>query len=165
MVIFMAKKLVIMPPSFRRRKSDEPLPAIEMYNGVLYQVLRANMPREKIVDVVILTEDLELIPANKRISYRPPKGERKWSGIKFEVSEDVIKKNLEFLKELFEKGDYDEVFVALGRNWRRAIQGIEELAKEKRLKVVYITGRGLGPYEAALKRWLRSLGEGGNGKD
>lgn len=160
MVIPMGKKLVIMPPSFRRRKSDEPLPAIEMYNGVLYQVLRANMPKGSVVDVVILTEDLELIPANRKISYRPPKGEKRWSGIKVEVSEDTIKKNLEFLKGLFEKGDYDEVFVALGRKWRKAIQGMEELAKEKGIKVVYITGKGLGPYEAALKRWLRSIGGG-----
>ena len=153
----MAKKLVIMPPSFRRRKSDEPLPAIKRYNGVLYQVLLANMPKTG-VDVVILTEDLELIPADKKIPYKPPKGEKRWSGFSLETPDDVTEKNIKFLKELFEKGDYDEVFVALGRKWRKAIQGIEELAKEKGIKVVYISGRGLGSYEASLKRWLKSIG-------
>ena len=68
----MAKKLVIMPPSFRRKKSDKPLPAIDMYDGVLYRVLRRNMPKEGL-DVVILTEDMQLIFGSEKIPYRPPK--------------------------------------------------------------------------------------------
>ncbi len=157
----MSRKLVIMPPSFRRKKSDRMLPAIEMYNGVLYQVLKANMPKEG-VDVVILTENLELIPSWKEIPYRPPKGEKRWSGfaLKEEVSEEIIRRNLQFLKELFEKGEYDEVFIALGRGWRQAIKGIDDLAKERGIKITYISGKGLGFYEASLKRWLNQLKEG-----
>lgn len=157
----MPRKLVIMPPSFRRKKNDTPLPAIEMYDGVLYHVLRANMPKRDIIDVVILTEDLELIPGDKKISYKPPKGGKGWSGFspKDEIPKRVIEKNLQFLKKLFEKNEYDEVFVALGRRWRKAIAGIEDLAKEKGIKLTFISGRGLGPYEASLKKWLNSVRE------
>ena len=156
----MAKKLVIMPPSFRRKKSDKPLPAIDMYDGVLYRVLRRNMPKEGL-DVVILTEDMQLIFGSEKIPYRPPKGNKRWTGyVKEEISEEVINRNLEFLRQLFDVKNYDEVFVALGRRWRKAIKGIEQLANEKKIKISFISGKGLGFYESSLKKWLKSIGGG-----
>ena len=141
--------------------SKERLPAVEMYDGVLYQVLRANIPKEG-VDVIILTEELELISGDARVSYKPPKGDRRWSGFSpVKVPEDVVRRNLEYLKKLFESGKYDEVFVALGRHWRGAIAGIDELAKKMGVRVLYISGKGLGSYQASLKRWLKSISSKG----
>lgn len=155
----MKRKLVIMPPSYRRKISDKKLPAVEMYDGVLYQVLRSNVPKEG-VDIVILTEELKLIRGNTKVPYKPPIGKKTWSGYgPVNIPEEAVKQNLEYLRKLFESGEYDEVFVALGMSWRRAIAGIDELAKKMGIKVVYISGRGLGLYQASLKRWLKSISE------
>jgi len=159
MVIVMRKKLVIMPPSYKRKMSGGVLPAIEMYDGVLYRVLRANMPKEG-VDVVILTEELQLISGDARVPYKPPAGKRGWSGYgPASIPEEVVKQNLEYLRTLLESRKYDEVFVALGERWRGAVRGIDKIAKEMNIKVSYIHGGGLGPYQASLKRWLESIGE------
>ncbi len=148
----MARKLLIMPPSYRRRTEPD-LPAIERYDGVLYRVLRRNL-KSKDVDILVLTEDLKLVWGNEKLPYKKPKGD-KWSGYKpQDIPDDTVKKNMEFLKEVLEKGNYDEVFVALGEKFRKAIGDLEKVTN---VRVTYIEGRGLGPYAQCLKEWLKKV--------
>jgi|Deesub1362B_J571_1020462.scaffolds.fasta_scaffold00363_10 hypothetical protein len=150
----MAKKLLIMPPSYRRRPDTKPLPAIKRYDGVLYRVLRRNLKSDN-VDILVLTEDLELVWADEELPYKRPKGEDNWSGFgPKDVPAEVVERNVEFLKKVFEK-DYDEVFVALGEKFRKAIGEIEKITDAK---VTYISGKGLGPYAQCLKAWLEKVG-------
>ena len=53
----MVKKLLIMPPSYRR-KTDPDLSAIERYDGVLYRVLKKNLKSSN-VDVLVLTDNFK----------------------------------------------------------------------------------------------------------
>lgn len=149
----MAKKLLIMPPSYRRR-TDPDLSAIERYDGVLYRVLRRNLKSSN-VDVLVLTDELKLVWGDEKLPYKKPKGER-WSGYGPEnIPESVIKENLEFLKSILESRDYDEVFVALSEKFRKAVEGLENISN---VKITYIRGKGLGPYAQHLKKWLESVG-------
>jgi len=150
----MARKLLIMPPSYRRRIEPD-LPAIERYDGVLYRVLRRNLKSDK-VDILVLTEDLKLVWGNEKLPYRKPEGDR-WSRYgPQDIPDNVVKKNIEFLKKVLEKGDYDEVFVALGEKFRKAIGDLEKITN---VRVTYIKGRGLGPYAQCLKEWLKKMSE------
>jgi len=148
----MARKLLIMPPSYKRRTEPD-LPAIERYDGVLYRVLRRNLKSDN-VDILVLTEDLKLVWGNEKLPYKKPKGDR-WSGYGPEdIPDKVVKNNMAFLKKVLEKGDYDEVFVALGEKFRKAIGDLEKITN---VKVTYIRGRGLGLYAQCLKAWLEKV--------
>jgi hypothetical protein len=125
----MSRKLLIMPPSYRRKSDAKPLPAIERYDGVLYRVLRRNLKSDK-VDVLVLTEDLELVWAEDQLPYKKPK-EDSWSGFgPKDVPKEVVKRNVEFLKKIFEK-EYDEVFVALGRNLEKLLVILKKLPMQR----------------------------------
>ena len=151
-------KLLIMPPSYRRNTSEKELPALQRYDGVLYRVLRKAL-REKTLedlDILILTEDLRLVKAEEKIPFKPPIGQ-KWSGWgPAEIPDKVKEDNLEFLKKLSSTRKYDEIFIALGMKFRKAIEGIENIFPKT--KIIYIQGRGLGEYAKMLKEWLEEMG-------
>ena len=86
--------------------------------------------------------------------YKRPKGEGNWSDFRpKDVPTKIVEKNVEFLKKVFEK-NYDEVFVALGEKFRKAIGDLEKFTN---VKISYISGKGLGSYAHCLKTWLEKI--------
>lgn len=150
-------RLLIMPPSYRRKYTPNLLPAIERYDGILFRVLRKFLEKHKPkdLDIIILTEDLELIDANTPLPPKTPiKGKTKWLPEK--IPNEKIEKNLKFLKNLAEKKQYSEIFVALSLKMRKALRGVETIFPNS--KVIYIEGKGLGDYARHLKQWLGTSG-------
>lgn len=146
------KKLLIMPPSFKRKLKPKLLPAIERYDGVLYRILRRNMP-SKGLDILILTDNMKLVWSSEMLPYKEPKGKR-WSGFgPKRISEETVKRNLTFLKNILEQENYSEIFIALGKRLRGAVKGIETIS---RTKISYIQG-GLGFQSHMLKTWLNKI--------
>ncbi len=151
-------RLLIMPPSFRRRQGARTL--IDMYDGVLYRVLRAHLRPD--VDVLILTDKLELKPAETRTRYKPPLrmsdrelDTRRWER---EIPPEVSALNQEELRSylgnrMSEGVKYDEIFVAVGRTLRKALGDVSAIAGEFGIRVRYISGP-LGKQARMLKEWL-----------
>lgn len=145
------KKLLILGSSYRRKSDPEPMPAIERYDGVFYRVARKYLPKKNI-EVTILTDDLQLISGSKKILYTPP---TPWAGsTKINYNSDYIEKRLISNKELLRKmcrdEDFDEIFVAIGIIYRRALPNFDEF----NCKVILPRG-GLGPTAKSLKEWLQ----------
>jgi len=84
-------KLLILGPSYRRNPSPDPLPAIERYDGLFYRIVRKYVDklREKDVDVITITEDLDMIAPETKISYKPPVGDR-WRSLPL-MEKDPVK--------------------------------------------------------------------------
>ena len=155
-------RLLIMPPSFRRRQGARTL--IDMYDGVLYRVLRAHLRPD--MDILILTDKLELKSAKTRARYRPPLrmsnrdlDTRRWER---EIPPDIAARNQEELRSYLrnkasEGVEYDEMFIAVGGALRKALGDVDTIAKEFGIRVRYISGP-LGKQARMLKEWLLSGG-------
>ena len=52
----MAKRLLILGPSFRRNRRDESLPALERYDGIFFRVARRYLGEVKDVDVIVMRD-------------------------------------------------------------------------------------------------------------
>ena len=145
-------KLLIIGPSYRRIEKEGLIPAIERYNGVFYRVTRKNNKNKDLL-IFVLTEDLELIDAASKIPYRSPKGED-WKKTKnpdhtSKYIEKMKGKNTLTLKKILDQGTIDEIFIAAGAIFRRALPTLDYFKG----KIILPRG-GIGPTAKLLKDWL-----------
>ena len=145
-------KLLILGPSFRRNADPQLLPAIERYDGIFYKIVRKYMDkiRKKGIDILILTEDLDLIPPETLLPYNPPIGE-KWTSISphKHLKEIKCKKIQEKLIKLLKTKHYDEIFIALNRHYRKLLPDLTPYTKH-----ILSNFKGIGPKAQALKKWI-----------
>jgi len=144
-------KLLILGPSYRRNTSPEPLSAIERYNGLFYRIIENNMDkvREKRVDIITVTEDLEVVTPETKLPYKPPTG----SGWRILTPatrdpEKIGKLRSQILKIVKNK-EYDEVFIALNKHYQQLLPDLTPHTKK-----VIAGFKGLGAKAKALKEWL-----------
>ena len=146
-------KLLILGSSFKRCQDKEMMAAINRYDGVFFQVARKNLKNND-AGILILTEDLELIDANCEIPYKSPMG-RDWK-IKNQYSEAYIekmkRKNELFLQNKLGQNKVDDLFIAVGAPFRKAIA----IPLSFKGKVTLPDSGGLGPTAKLLKNWLLS---------
>jgi len=71
------KRLLVLGPSFRRRKGEGLLPALKRFDGIFFRVARKYLESVKDVDVVVMRDDLTLVEGEASLPYNPPKGD-KW---------------------------------------------------------------------------------------
>ena len=141
-------KLLILGPSYRRNPSPEPLPAIERYDGLFYRIIRRNIDaaKKKNIDIIIITEDLEIVTPETMLPYRPPIGE-KWKTMP-PMSKDPIKieKLRNKILELIKSKKYDEIFIALNKYYQALLPDLSSYTK-----MILADFKGLGPKARALK--------------
>lgn len=65
----MARRLLVLGPSFRRNKSRGILPAIERYDGLFCRVARKYLGDVKDVNVVVMVDDLTLVDSATPLPY------------------------------------------------------------------------------------------------
>lgn len=144
-------RLLILGPSYRRNPSPEPLPAIERYDGLFYRIVRRQMNRlrEKDIDIIILTEDLDIVTPETKLPYKPPVGES-WRSLP-PIKKDP--KKIELLRsrilELIRRREYEEIFVALNKRYQKLLPDLKAYTRK-----VLANFKGLGPKAQALKQWL-----------
>lgn len=145
------RRLLILGPSFRRRRDEAPLSALERFDGLFYRVARKYLSSVKDVDVVVMTDDLTLVDGNSPLAFREPKGSE-WGKQKIdkETFEKAKAVNEKFLEKKFKNEKYSEVYLAMGRQYAAALP---DLAKYG-VKVVFPTSGGPGPKAQALKKWI-----------
>lgn len=145
------KRLLILGPSFRRKKDEGLLPAFERFDGLFFRVARKYLKSLRDVDVVVMKDDLTLIGGDITMAYSPPKG-NKWStqSLSKKVVEDGRKRNQDYLDQRLRAGRYQEVFVAMGKKYAEALPDFSKF----NLQVIFPTSGGPGPKAKALKEWL-----------
>jgi len=145
------KRLLVLGPSFRRRKDEGLLPALERFDGIFFRVARKYLDSVKDVDVVVMSDDLVLVDGNAPLPYNPPKGD-KWGMQVFseKVVERAKRENEGFLDKKLKGGKYSEVFIAMGKTYAGALPDLSKYD----IKVVFPTTGGPGPKAKALKEWI-----------
>jgi len=152
------KKLIVVSSSSRRLKEPtEPIPALERYTGIYFKLLKKyeREKRLKNVDVLIVSERFGILHAEDRIPYHEPFSAG-YGVLKMKKGEmkKLRERNLKKLKEVFDKTDYSEIFVNVGKQFFELIRGFETLTKAK---IVYASGPGLGPKAQHMKKWILSI--------
>ncbi|MGB9693670.1 MAG: hypothetical protein ACPLYF_02390 [Fervidobacterium sp.] len=145
------RRLLVLGPSFRRRKDSGLLPALERFDGLFFRVARKYLGGVRGVDVVVMVDDLTLVDGDAPLAFREPEGSE-WGKQRFskEVLEEAKVKNEEFLSKMLKNGRYSEVYFAMGRQYAEALPDLEKYG----VKVVFPTSGGPGPKAQALKEWI-----------
>ena len=135
--------------SCSRRKLDRPAPALELYDGPLFRVVRKAM-RDGVgpgdVAVYILSARYGLIPARRVIE---PYDRRMTPARARELEPRVFR----VLAYIAHGGRFDEVYIEVGQDYLPALPGEEVLWFFFGCPVRY--GRGtIGKRARALKEWL-----------
>lgn len=145
------KRLLIIGPSFRRKVSNQPLPAIELYDGLFFRIAKKYANRKKI-DIVVMLDDLTLVNSSTRISYIPPEG-KVWKSQRFakQLIDSSKAKNKTFIGKKIQKNQYSEIFLAMGKSYSEALPEISAFG----VPVSSSSGRGIGPKAAALATWIK----------
>ncbi len=157
------RKLVIVSASFKRRRlPNEPIPALERFDGVSFRVLRKYLREGKLknTDVAIVSLEHGILLSNDAILYDKPtlsrgtKGSGTWQsdpGFDNEQTEKLRYGNLSQLRSIIDRGKYAEIYVNLGRKFMTLVDGFEKMTDSP---VVYATGKGMGPKAQHMKNWI-----------
>ena len=160
------RRLLILSCSQRKHETQEPLPAIERYNGPLFFVLRRFLrecPRQaKQLDVYILSAVYGLIPGDFPTAWYDQKINAS------RVAELQSQVNTKFSD--IRRDNYASICFVLGRTYLKAFEGVQNLAPTHTEPIV-IYGT-MGKKQTQLKKWLwqkdphtlaeRNLNEGGS---
>ena len=153
MVKRQGKSLLVIACSRRKVHRVGAIPAMERYDGVNYQVLRKAVREGRWpegVDLLILSAKHGLVEPDVCIEeydqlMTPERARELWPEARPALSQRV------------DRGEFDEVFLNLGKNYRLAIDGWEaELSC--RPHVTYAQG-GIGQKASAMLNWLRGKPE------
>jgi cytoplasmic iron level regulating protein YaaA (DUF328/UPF0246 family) len=140
--------LLILTCSQRKRIDTAPLPAIDRYTGVNFQVLHkakreGYLPEN--LDILILSAKYGLIEASTPIeNYDLKMTKQRAMELQSQVSRD--------LDNHLSKTNYEEIFVNLGKFYLIATTPSKKIT-ELESKIVYATG-GIGQKMSQMKDWL-----------
>lgn len=142
-----AGKLLILGCSQRKISNLSPAPALHLYDGVNYRVLRKILLERGWpagLQIKILSAKYKLIDATEIISCYDQR-----------LDKTVAKKiNKEVLAKLRKFSVPHTVFINLGRDYMPALNGLEEIFPGS--KIIVASG-GIGKKMQAMKRWLKGL--------
>jgi hypothetical protein len=124
---------------------------LERFDGLFFRVARKHLSNAKDVGVLVMTDDLTLVDATTPLVYREPVG-AKWGGRRSpeEALERAKAVNERILEEKLKSGQYSEVFLAMGKEYAKALPDLARF----RVRIVFPTSGGLGPKAQALKQWI-----------
>ena len=142
-----ASHLLILACSATKRMDIGKAPAIEIYNGPNFRVLRKYLSEKGWPPgfvIKIISAEYGIIDATKLIKPYNRRLNR----------ESAKEKNPEILKHLKELRHLESVFINLGQDYLPAIDGIEDIFTPER--VAYASGR-IGEKMRDMKQWLHTL--------
>jgi hypothetical protein len=141
-------RLLILKCSTRKHDGDGLLPAIERYDGPLWQVLRAYRRKRPLfaaeVDTYVLSAAFGLIPAEEPIPWYD-------QTMAPERADELRPKVLQRFSALLGNG-YGELCLGLSHRYLRAMEGWESLAPPN--VAVTVTDGPMGTKRGQLRAWL-----------
>jgi hypothetical protein len=146
--------MIILSASQRRLTDPHPLPAIERYEGVYFRLVKKHLREGRLsnMDIIIVSEKHGIVRADENVPYITPF--RGKLHLPEKQLEELKQTNLSKLGSIFNQHHYKEIFVVCGREYRKLIEGFEQLTDAK---VVFCKGAGLGPKAQDLKRWILTI--------
>ena len=145
------RRLLILGPSFRRRKDNGYLPALERYDGIFFRIARKYLSDAKDVDVVVMKDDLTLVESDSPLAYTAPIG-NEWG--RYVLPDEIIEmakvKNERFLRKKLKNKRYLEIFLAMGKRHASALPDFRKF----NVKVIFPSYKGPGTKARALMKWL-----------
>lgn len=142
-----AGHLLILGCSARKRAGNGKLPAINLYDGVNFRVLRTFLHKRGWppgLCIKIISAKYGLLDATDLIE-------------SYDVRLDEAtarEMNSDILKVLAQSGKPSSIFVNLGKDYLGAITGIDQIFQQRR--IIHAEG-GIGSKMAHMKRWLNSI--------
>jgi cytoplasmic iron level regulating protein YaaA (DUF328/UPF0246 family) len=146
----MGKKYLLILSCSKTKKNIDRAPAIELYDGMYYRVLRKNfnLKDNKNLDILILSAKYGLIDSNEIIDYY----DQVMTSKRAEELKDGVKLKL---KEVLNNNNYDEIFITMGKTYKEAFDGeCRELLQK--YNTHWIEGM-IGERLQQLKKWLISI--------
>lgn len=142
-------RLLIISCSQRKKLTAKRLPAIERYDGPLFQVLRkfqaSSSKKAGKLNVFILSAKFGLIPTDKKIPfYDQPMNYQRATQLNPKVTAEI--------GEVFAGRRYKEVFVCVGKQYLHALKGYDLYLPKN--SVVTIASGSSGRRQAMLRKWL-----------
>lgn len=140
-------RLLIISSS-EKQKGDpvSPVPAIERYDGLIFQVIKKLNREEhfpKDIEVLIVFSKYGLLGPEDKIPYPDEL-------MTFKAAKQHRSNFLQKLKSELQQKKYSENFVNLGSIYLKSIEGFEEFTNAK---VVYASGR-LGQRAKQTRQWI-----------
>ena len=142
-------RLLILSCSQSKRSTPDLIPALERYDGPVFRVINKFMreyPFEaQSLDVYILSAKFGLIPSRHLIpnyDYR----------VTMQRVRELQPPTLTALKQILIDRQYDELFISMGKDYLRILDGYKSLILAN-LKVIISTGV-MGRKQAELRNWL-----------
>jgi len=140
--------------STRMRNEPSNLVALDRYDGVFFRVLRRALrdSGRRDIDVLVLSPVLGLIKGDEPLKlHEPLPGE--WGTLCLDPrkANEAKARNLEFLRCFLKRRRYSEVYVNVGQQYMRLIEGFE---KQFKCKIIRCKGEGPGPKAAHMKAWI-----------
>lgn len=142
-------RLLILSCSRRKRSTPDLIPALERYDGPVFRVMNKFMRMRPFgaqsLDVYILSAKFGLIPSSQLIP-----------DYDYRVTRQRVRElqlpTLTTLKRIFIDRQYGELFISMGKDYLRVLDGYDSLIPAN-LKVIISTGI-MGRKQAELRDWL-----------
>jgi len=151
--IIQEKKLVLISCSKRKKFVKRKIPAIELYDGQFFRLLRKYLDVPNL-DIYIISAKYGLIKSSDLIEFYDMKMTAKRAN---ELKEEI----LQALTSILEQNHYSEILVNLGKNYLQVLDGFREkfIYNRNYYKVTIVEGK-IGKRLHIMKKWLESLKAG-----
>ena len=149
------RKLLIISGSPRvLRNPVQPIPAIQRFDGIITRTVKKYYEQISNIDVLIVSPVYGLIKAEEKISFKEPACGN-WHKLKLskEHVSYLKERNLSILQNLLQRRKYDEIYVNVGKNLLKIIEGFDKVVPRS-TKITYAEGSGIGPKMAHMKKWI-----------
>jgi|GEM_PF-1392731 hypothetical protein len=152
----MTKLIIVSASSKINAEPATPVPALQRFNGGFVKQIKKYYDLLHNVDVMILSPVYGLIVADAKIVGKEPL-QGSWRRLVLSESDfaRLRESSFETLHTVLEKKEYDEIYINLGKELLRVIEGFE-LALPSTTKVTYAQGSGMGPKMTHMRDWLKA---------
>jgi hypothetical protein len=151
------RNLIIVSGSARvAREPAEPVPALQRFDGIFTRLIRKYHKQLRGFDILIVSPIYGLVTAEQKIGFRQPVN-GSWRDPLL-ADKDVSRlreSSLLTLRNILARQQYDEIYVNVGKNMLRIIDGFEKMAP-RRTRITYAEGPGIGPKLTHMKKWIES---------
>lgn len=145
-----SKYLIIVSCSKKKEKWKKNVPAIELYDGPVFKILRKFLTWNKLdrLDILIISAKYGVLKHTDKINYYDELMDKSKAEV---MRPQIINKISDFLRV----NSYKEIFINLGKNYLVSIDGIENLV-DSSCKIIYAKGR-IGKRLKQTKKWLLKI--------
>jgi len=139
--------LLVQSCSARKQYFEQPVPALELYDGYFYRIIKNSAQYQTgtpDVDIRIISAKHGILRPDEPIGYY----EQQMDTERAQQLRDSI---VPALQEVVQEGEYDRVVINLGKQYQKAVEGFAESID---VPVTQIDGDGIGEKGHILKRFL-----------